>query len=164
MFCPLKSHFKCLHNHLPVKWNYFYNKCCKLVLLFWLTKESKYMTCCCEWMIWSGETSIVTTFVKKMEHIFILSSFLQVASTFRVTWCESSLMEPRIQSLSWNLHLMSSELSTCVLKTQMKINGEERTLVLFAGLARELAGWPACLLSTRNSNPCDLALSTPVSV
>lgn len=108
--------------------------------------------------------SIVTTFVKKMEHIFILSSFLQVASTFRVTWCESSLMEPRIQSLSWNLHLMSSELSTCVLKTQMKINGEELTLVLFTGLVRELVGWPACLLSTRNSNPCDLALSTPVSV
>lgn len=108
--------------------------------------------------------SIVTTFVKKMEHIFILSSFLQVASTFRVTWCESSLMEPRIQSLSWNLHLMSSELSTCVLKTQMKINGEELTLVLFTGLVCELVGWPACLLSTRNSNPCDLALSTPVSV
>lgn len=108
--------------------------------------------------------SIVTTFVKKMEHIFILSSFLQVASTFRVTWCESSLMEPRIQSLSWNLHLMSSELSTCVLKMQMKINGEELTLVLFTGLVRELVGWPACLLSTRNSNPCDLALSTPVSV
>lgn len=108
--------------------------------------------------------SIVTTFVKKMEHIFILSSFLQVASTFRVTWCESSLMEPRIQSLSWNLHLMSSELSTCVLKMQMKINGEELTLVLFTGLVRELVGWAACLLSTRNSNPCDLALSTPVSV
>lgn len=49
---------------------------------------------------------------------------LQVGSTFRVTWCENSPMDPRNPPLSWNLRLMSSRLFTSVLKIQMKIKGE----------------------------------------
>lgn len=52
---------------------------------------------------------------------------LQGGSTYKGTRCESSPMDSRNPPLSWNRCLMSSRLSTSVLKIPTKINGEDLT-------------------------------------